>query len=169
QEVDFAYTGFGSYQVIGFMADKYFAGYTANTLPPNPTSPVGAKSALAQGQLHKVLIDDDTKRTISVGGTLALKEGYILKAKDIDLSARTMLISLLKDGTEVDSTPLSAGQTYVYAPSKVGSVSDLPIIMARFDSVFSGTEVPQRDCDSKAVPAGQDDPPNRSDDHFSEI
>ena len=64
QEVAFAYTGFGSYQVVGFMADKYFAGYTASTVPPNPTSPVGAKSALAQGQLHKVLIDDDTKRTI---------------------------------------------------------------------------------------------------------
>jgi len=141
ETVNFGYSGFGSYQVIGFMADKYFAGYTANTLPPNPTSPVGAKSALAQGQLHKVLIDDNTKRTISVGGTLALQEGYVLKAKDIDLSARTMLISLLKDGNEVDSTPLSAGQTYVYAPSKVGAVSDLPIIMVRFDSVFSGTEV----------------------------
>ncbi|MGB8216786.1 MAG: S-layer protein domain-containing protein [Candidatus Methanoperedens sp.] len=142
EEVKFGYTGFGSYQVIGFMADKYFAGYTANTLPSNPITPVVAKSALAQGQLHKVLMDDDTKRTISVGGTLALQEGYVLKAVDIDLSARTMLISLLKDGNIVDSgTPLSAGQTYVYAPSKVGAVSDLPIIMVRFDSVFSGTEV----------------------------
>jgi S-layer protein (TIGR01567 family) len=142
EEVAFGYSGFGSYQVIGFMADKYFAGYTANTVPPNPTTTVGVKSALAQGQLHKVLMDDDTKRTISVGGTLALQEGYVLKAVDIDLSARTMLVSLLKDGNVVDTgTPLSAGQTYVYAPSKVGSVSDLPIIMVRFDSVFSGTEV----------------------------
>jgi S-layer protein (TIGR01567 family) len=142
EEVSFGYSGFGSYQVIGFMADKYFAGYTSNTLPPNPTSPVGIKSTLAQGQLHKVLIDDDTKRSVSVGSTVALQEGYVLKAVDIDLSARTMLISLLKDGNVVDpGTPLSAGQTYVYAPSRVGAVSDLPIIMVRFDSVFSGTEV----------------------------
>ncbi len=142
EEVSFGYSDFGSYQVIGFMADKYFAGYTDNTKPSNPTTTVGAKSALAQGQLHKVLIDDDTKRTISVGGTLALEEGYVLKAVDIDLSARTMLISLLKDGNVVDpGTPLNAGQTYIYAPSKVGTVSNLPIIMVRFDSVFSGTEV----------------------------
>ncbi|MCZ7404689.1 MAG: S-layer protein domain-containing protein [Candidatus Methanoperedens sp.] len=142
EEVAFGYSGFGSYQVIGFMADKYFAGYTANTMPPNPTSPVGAKSVLAQGQLHKVLLDDDTKRSVSVGSTIALREGYVLKAVDIDLGARTMLVQLLKDGTVVDpGTPLSAGRTYVYAPSKVGAVSDLPIIMVRFDSVFAGTEV----------------------------
>jgi S-layer protein (TIGR01567 family) len=140
QEVSFGYSGFGSYDVIGFMADKYFAGYTANSSPPDPTTAVKASSALAQGQLHKVLIDDDTQRTISLGGTLTLQEGYVLKAKDIDTNARTMLISLLKDGSEVDSTPLSAGQTYVYS-KKEGAVSDLPIIMVRFDSVFSGTEV----------------------------
>ncbi|VVB92799.1 S-layer protein [uncultured archaeon] len=142
EDVGFGYSGFGSYQVIGFMADKYFAGYTVNSTPPNPTTNVVAKSTIAQGQLHKVLMDDDTKRTVSVGGTLTLQEGYVLKAVDIDLSARTMLVQLLKDGNIVDSgTPLNAGQTYVYAPSRVGAVSDLPLIMIRFDSVFSGTEV----------------------------
>lgn len=75
-----------------------------------------------------------------MGGTLTLKEGYVLKATDIDLRARTMLLTLLKDGNEVDTTPLSAGQTYVYT-KRVGAVSDLPIIIARFDNVFSGTEV----------------------------
>ncbi len=141
--VNFGYSVFGSYQVIGFMAEKYFAGYTQNTTPPNPvpSTTFAGKSALGSGQLHKVLIDDDTKRTVSVGSTLTLQEGYVLKAKDIDLSARTMLISVLKDGNEVDSgTPLSAGQTYIYT-KRVGSVSELPIIMVRFDSVFSGKEV----------------------------
>ncbi len=142
QEVSFVYSGFGKFQVIGFMAEKYFAGYTANTVPPNPRPEItfAGKSVIASGQLHKVLIDDDSKKTISVGSTLTLQEGYVLKATDIDMSARTMLISLLKDGNEIDSTPLSAGETYVYA-KKVGSVSDLPLIMARFDSVFSGKEV----------------------------
>ncbi len=140
QEISFDYSGFGSYQVIGFMADKYFAGYTANSTPPNPIALITQISTLASGQLQKVLIDDETQRVISLGGTLTLKEGYTLKAKDIDLNARTMLLSLLKDGNEVDTAPLSAGQTYVYT-KKVGSVSDLPIIIARFDSVFSGAEV----------------------------
>ena len=141
QEVKFTYTGFGKYQVIGFMAEKYFAGYTLNTIPHNPTSSnFDGVSAVGQGQLHKVLIDDDTKRTIAVGGTFALKEGYVLKATDIDLNARTMLLSLLKDGNEIDSTPLSADQTYVYT-KRVGGVDNLPLIMVRFDSVFSGQEL----------------------------
>jgi S-layer protein (TIGR01567 family) len=140
-EVSFEYSGFGKYQVVGFMAGKYFAGYTANSKPPNPIITVGAKSALSSKQLHRVLIDDDTKRIISVGSTLTLQEGYVLKAKDISVTDRIMLISLLKDGNEVDTATLEAGQTYVYAPNKVGVVSDLPIIMVRFDSVFSGNEV----------------------------
>lgn len=140
QEVNFIYTGFGKYQVIGFMADKYFAGYTSNSKPPDPTTNLGEISTLANNNLHKVLIDDDTKRTISVGGTIALKEGYVLKATDIDLKGRTMLLSLLKDGSEVDTTPLSAGQTYVYA-KKVGNTDNLPLIMVRFETVFSGEEV----------------------------
>ncbi|MCZ7356688.1 MAG: S-layer protein domain-containing protein, partial [Candidatus Methanoperedens sp.] len=110
EEVQFGYSGFGSYQVIGFMADKYFAGYTSNTTIANaqPSTTFAGKSALAQGQLHKVLMDEDLKRTISVGSTLPLQEGYVLKAVDIDLSARTMLISLLKDGNVVDpGTPLN--------------------------------------------------------------
>ncbi|MCZ7396305.1 MAG: S-layer protein domain-containing protein [Candidatus Methanoperedens sp.] len=100
-----------------------------------------AVSALGQGQLHKVLIDDDTKRTISVGSTLTLQEGYVLKATDISVADRIMLISLLKDGNELDTATLQTGQTYVYAPSRVGNVQNLPVIMVRFDSVFSGMEV----------------------------
>jgi S-layer protein (TIGR01567 family) len=142
QEVSFLTTKFGKYQVIGFMAEKYFAGYIANTTPPNPkpSTTFDGISAVGQGQLHKVLIDDDTKRTISVGGTIALQEGYVLKARDIDLVGRTMLLSLLKDGNEVDVSPLAADQTYIYKKT-VGGVSDLPLIMVRFDSVFSGNEL----------------------------
>ncbi len=35
EEVNFGYSSFGSYQVIGFMADKYFAGYISNTTIAN--------------------------------------------------------------------------------------------------------------------------------------
>ena len=137
-EVSFDYADFGKYQVIGFMADKYFAGYTDNTKPPKPTESVKKISVIAQGQLHKVLMDDDQKRTLVVGSTITLKEGYVLKAKDV--GDRTMLISLLKDGNEVDSASfLNAGDTYIYK-KKVGSVSDLPIIMVKFDTVFMGKE-----------------------------
>ena len=51
-----------------------------------------------------------------------------------------MLLSLMKDGTEVDVSPLSAGETYVYAKT-VGGTESLPLIMVRFESVFSGQEL----------------------------
>ena len=147
QEVPFTFTGFGKYQAIGFMADNYFAGYTSNTGVSNgisivtrPTTDFGGISTIANGNLHKVLIDDDTKRTISVGGTIALQEGYVLKATDIDLNARAMLLTLLKDGNEVDMSPLSAGETYVYTKN-VGGTESLPLIMVRFENVFSGQEL----------------------------
>ncbi|MCX9084121.1 MAG: S-layer protein domain-containing protein [Candidatus Methanoperedens sp.] len=139
QEVSFVYSNFGKYQVIGFMAEKYFAGYNSNTNSANtrPTTDFSGISALAQGQLHKVLMDDNTKRTLSVGGTVALQEGYVLLLKGIDLNARTILLSLLKDGTEVDISPLSADETYVYSKT-VGGVEALPLIIVRFENVFSG-------------------------------
>ena len=86
QEVSFNHSLWGKYQVIGFMADKYLAGYTSNTSSKNthPTTDFSGISALAQGGLHKVLIDDNAKRTISVGGTFALQDGYVLKARGID-------------------------------------------------------------------------------------
>ncbi len=139
EEVLFTHNAWGRYQVIGFMADKYFAGYKNHTTSGMVDS-FDDVSAMAQGQLHKVLIDDDTKRTISVGGTLALKDGYVLKATDIDLKGRTMFLVLLKDGSEVDSNMLTGGETYVYK-KRVGNVDDLPLILVRFDNVFAGQEL----------------------------
>jgi S-layer protein (TIGR01567 family) len=143
QEVGFKYAGFGKYQAIGFMADRYFAGYTSNTLTnivTRPTITFNGLSTISHGSLHKVLIDDDTKTTIAVGSTIALQEGYVLKATDIDLNARAMLLTLLKNGNEVDVSPLSAGETYVYTKT-VGGTQSLPLIMVRFESVFSGQEL----------------------------
>jgi len=140
EDISFEFEPFGTYQGIGFMAERYFAGYTANTNPPNPTSSIEPMSALSQGQLHKILIDEDTQHVISVGSTLSLKEGYVLKADEIDLTSRQMLISLLKDGKEVDIIPLSPNQTYVFTRT-IGSASNLPILIVRFENVFAGAEV----------------------------
>lgn len=141
EEMNFNYPDFGKYQVVGFIGDKYFAGYTANTTLPDPMPGINfsTTSTLASGQLHKVLLDDNTKRTISVGGTLALKNGYVLKATEIDPKTRTMFLKLTKDGNEVDSAALKGGETYIYN-KRVGNIDNLPLILVRFDSVFVGTE-----------------------------
>ncbi len=138
QEVSFDYSPFGRYHVIGFMADKYFAGYTANT------SISGNKriNTIGSGQLHRVLLDDEDRRVVSEGATLTLKEGYVLRLAAVDIGAAPgqVWITLFKDGSEVESDVVAAGDTYVYS-KKVGGVSDLPIIAMHFDSVFRGREV----------------------------
>ena len=134
--VSFKYKLWGYYNVIGFMAEKYFAAYTAGSkgITSTPVSPIGSK------QLHKILMDDDTKRAVYAGSTLTLNEGYVLKVKDVDITGgKIVLLQLLKDGAEVDTTAVSAGSTYVYS-KKVGSVSEFPIIAVHIDTVFSGRE-----------------------------
>jgi len=137
-EVEFEYSRFGKYQVIGFMADKYFAGYTENSV----ISDYDAISTLGQSQLHKVLLDDDEKRIINEGGTLTLKDGYVLKMTEVDISAGPgqVWVTLLKDGDEVDSDVISGNDNYIYS-TKLGRVSDVPVLAVHFDSVFRGREV----------------------------
>lgn len=138
EEVNFDYPQFGKYNVIGFMADRYFAGYTTNSQITYKES----MSTLGRFQLHKVLLDDDTKRTLSEGSTLTLKDGYVLKIKDVDIGAGLgqVLISLLKDGVEIDSDVITGSDNYLYT-KKLGSQDDMPVIAIHFDAVFRGREM----------------------------
>ncbi len=133
--VFFAQEKWKKYNVIGFMTEKYFAGYTSETSPDITNDAI---SPLSNKQLHKILIDDDKQQVISAGSTLSLQEGYVIKIRDVDSSGRIVLLSLLKDGGEVDTQPVGQGGTYVYT-KKVGVV-ELPIIALRVETVFSGKE-----------------------------
>jgi S-layer protein (TIGR01567 family) len=92
--------------------------------------------------LLKVLLDDSNRRVVSQGSSFTLNEGYVLKVTEIDIGGapRQAWITLLKDGVQVDSLVVAEGNTYIYS-KQVGGISDLPIIIVRFDSVFRGAEV----------------------------
>jgi S-layer protein (TIGR01567 family) len=80
-DIDFEYGGWGTYKVIGFMAEKYFAGYEEkNTSITNDDI-----SLISKDMLSKVLIDEDEKHTVSTGASLELKEGYELKVIQLDI------------------------------------------------------------------------------------
>ncbi|MDD1744931.1 MAG: hypothetical protein LUQ20_03860 [Candidatus Methanoperedens sp.] len=138
QEINFADKDFGSYEVIGFMADKYFAGYNGNSV----ISGNKEISSIGSGQLQKVLLDDTDRRVVSEGGSLTLKDGYMIKINSVDVGAGPgqVWISLLKDGVEVDNSVVAGGENYIYS-TKVGSVNDLPVIAIHFESVFRGAEM----------------------------
>ncbi len=140
QSVEFEYDSWGEYDVIGFMAGKYFAGYN------NLTKFADEASAINEGELRKVLIDDDDSQTIASGSVLSLEEGYDLRIKQVDLNGNKVYLALAKDGEEVDSkvvTPSSDAEdrasSYLYKVD-IGSETDVPIIAVHLESVFKSTE-----------------------------
>ncbi|CAD6490365.1 MAG: S-layer protein [Candidatus Argoarchaeum ethanivorans] len=132
----FEHNDWGMYDLIGFMAEKYFAAYN------NTNAEISSdKDLLLKGYLSKVLIDEDDKHTITIGSTLPLKEGYALKAIDISVEDTLVRFVLLKDGEEVSGSDeiVDKGKNYVYE-KKVGSVSDVPIVVVHVETVFHGRE-----------------------------
>jgi len=138
QPVKFSFEDFGMYDVIGFLADKYFAGYNKDTKFTDEASAIG------EGQLRKVLMDSEDERTISTGSVLPLEEGYELRIKQVDINGNKVYLALAKNGEEVDSrvvTPSASSDsssTYMYKMDIGGK--DVPIIAAHIQSVFRGTE-----------------------------
>ncbi len=140
QPVKFQFEDWGKYDVIGFMADKYFAGYN------NQTAFTDEASVINEGQLRKVLMDSDDSRTIASGSVLSLEEGYELRIKQVDLNGNKVYLALARDGKEVDSkvvTPSSdatdRASSYMYKID-MGSLKDVPLITAHVQSVFRSTE-----------------------------
>ncbi len=136
QQVSFKYNGLGKYYVIGFMADKYFAGYIGGGAITTDDI-----STIEHNQLHKVEIDDDTQRIIYAGSTLTLNDGYVIKIKDVNMGAGTpsVWLTVLKDGNEVFDDFKEKGQVFIYSKD-VGAVKNLPLISLRIENIFRGKE-----------------------------
>ncbi len=137
EETDFEFGDWGTYQVIGFMADKYFAGYKASDLFDRDVSLIN------DGQLRRVLIDSDDESTITTGSVLSMQEGYELRIKQIDIDGNKVYLALARDGEEVDSkvvTPDSSPKSATYEYKVDISGEDVPIVMAHISNVFASTE-----------------------------
>ncbi|WP_367343902.1 S-layer protein domain-containing protein [Methanomethylovorans sp.] len=132
-ETAFEHDGWGSFQIIGFMAERYFAGYSENTVFTKEVS------LIADGQLAKVLINTDDKKSLFTGSSLVLQEGYVLDITEVDLNGNKVFITLKKNGMQVDSTVVASGQDYIYK-ARLGSTDDIPIIAVHLDNIFRGTE-----------------------------
>lgn len=133
-ETEFEYGDWGSYEVIGFMAERYFAGYTQNSSFVNDDI-----SAISEGQLSKVLIDSNDKKSLYTGSSLILEEGYSLNIVEVDVKGDKVWVQLEKDGDVIDEGFLSSGTNYVYE-TDLGKVESVPLIAVHLDQVFSGTE-----------------------------
>lgn len=132
-ETGFERDEWGSFQIIGFMAERYFAGYSDNTVFADKVS------LISDGQLAKVLINDDDEKSLFTGSSLVLQEGYVLDITEVDLNGNKVFITLKKNGVQVDSTVIASNQDYVYE-TRIGSTDDFPLIAVHLDTIFRGTE-----------------------------
>jgi len=133
-ETRFEYGNWGSYQVIGFMAERYFAGYTENSSFVDDDI-----SVISDGQLSKILIDSDDRRSLYTGSSLILEEGYSLNIVEVDVNGDTVWVQLEKDGDVVDNGFLSSNNDYVYE-TDLGDADDVPLIAVHLAQIFRGTE-----------------------------
>jgi S-layer protein (TIGR01567 family) len=135
----------GSYKLIGFRADKYFAGYNegedggSNIFFKESTD----ENSLSSEQLEKILMDSKDEMTVTSGTPVKLAEGYELVIKLIDTSA--MYLELTKNGQVVDSKVISPSReyatdmdkTYYYRNPAVGEQENLVTIGVHFKNALN--------------------------------
>lgn len=132
---NFERTAWGKYEVIGFMAENYFAGYkAADTIITDTTV-----SVISNGQLSKVLMNEDEQHSAYAGSALILEDGYTLNVVEVDRNGDKVFVTLTKDGSEMDSTIISSNDDYVYEKD-IGSADDVPMIIVHFEDIFQGIE-----------------------------
>ena len=131
---EFECSRWGSYEVVGFMADKYFGGYTDKT-----SSAFTKADLISDGYLLKVLVDNDEKHNVKVGQTLLLEEDFSIRVADIDVNGDKVRLEVLKDGESYGSATVKSGQTAVF-DEKVSGSDKVTVLAVYVDSVFQGME-----------------------------
>jgi S-layer protein (TIGR01567 family) len=156
QLAKFKFEPWGMYEVIGFLADKYFAAYnngrTADMEDAGETVPFLADKStndnlMTNLQVCKVLMDDDIERTITTATPLVLQEGYQLGVKSIDTDGNQVYVELSKRGVVVDSKIIHpsienaqmSDKTYYYHTS-IGDTRNIVQIAVHFKNAFRGAD-----------------------------
>ena len=141
----------GSYKVIGFQGEKYFAGYIENKDDATKNIFFNGSTdsySLSSEQLQKILMDSREEMTITSVTPLKLKEGYELAIKSIDIDGNKVYLELYKDGTVVDREIVSSSKdnaneldkTYYYRKPQVGLQTNLITIGVHFKNALRGVD-----------------------------
>jgi len=141
----------GSYNVIGFLGERYFAGYFNDTGLSQwmqiPLIRSDDPNSLEKGQLQKILIDDNSEIIVTQNEPLALQEGYQLGFRNIDIRSGRVDLELRKDGVVVDSSTAYpskddatySDKTYTYKKDLAGQ-SGLVTIAVYIKNAYNDTE-----------------------------
>jgi S-layer protein (TIGR01567 family) len=149
QKNDFAFEYWGSYNVIGFMGEKCFAGYldTAGSTDDSLFEASGSKNVLSKNKLIKLLVDDNTEKTVTTNTPLILQDGYLLSIDSIDIDSNQVTLTLSKDGSKLITKKISpskddvtmADKTFIYRKN-YGNLREVVIVAAHFKNAFRGAD-----------------------------
>jgi S-layer protein (TIGR01567 family) len=126
--MSFEYSGWDDYESIGFMGEKYFAGYKDNSINSKSVS------LMDKGRLGKILIDEGEKHTMYIGNSLPLADGYSFRFDEISQDGDSIMVALLRDGEEIKSDIINDESTYTY--TKEVDDEDVPIIAIHIDKII---------------------------------
>ncbi|MBZ3936342.1 S-layer protein domain-containing protein [Methanimicrococcus blatticola] len=137
----FAYADWGSYRVIGWQGEPYFAGYTRSNSGNMSTTQFTNNniSTLSDEKIYPVLLDNDNEKSLSSGDTYTLENGYKLKISDVNESSKQFRLTLEKSGSSVKNETVSNNTTFVYERS-LDDVGTVPIIAVHVKNI-NGTKV----------------------------
>ena len=119
--VSYEYSDWETYTTIDFMGERYYVGVNG--------------SLLDSGSLSKVLIDTVEKKVMYMNQPLILKEGVSVKVEQLDIDGNKAYIIVEKDGKEIGSQIVKAGDSINYSTKIAGSGRE-SFIKIQIDSVF---------------------------------
>lgn len=144
QPESFKFEEWGKFKVIGFMGEKFLAGYIKNSTE-NIFCEDEDINVLSEGKLFRILNDSNPHSTLKNGFLeMILDEGYTLQIKEIDEKGHKLYLELIKDGKiihkKIISPPLKNSsikdQTYIYPEKNEG----IPLIAIYFKNSFNSPE-----------------------------
>ena len=156
QPKNFKFRAWGRYEVIGFLADRYFAAYD-NTVTQSVTNANETvafifdksknRNLMTNEQISKVLVDDNKEMTITSASPLMLQEGYQLALKTVDVKGNKAYLELSKNDRVVDSKAVQPSidnakmtdKTYFYKVD-LGDTKEIVQIAVHFKNAFAGSD-----------------------------
>ncbi|WP_370575524.1 S-layer protein domain-containing protein [Methanomethylovorans sp.] len=133
--VSFKHPSWGEYKALGFIGEKYLAGYSSNAFGTGGDS----VDILSNGMILKVLSDQDCATHMYPDSSLTLEEGYVLEVVQVDMDNNEIQLNLTKDGYQVDTQLIRGNSTYVYK-THFRNIQDVPLIAVSFSPIINPFE-----------------------------
>ncbi len=149
EEKQFKFLPWGCYKILGFLGEGYFAAYSCEGEDSDPFlfNESENSNLMADEQISRILIDDDTERTVTSKTPLELEAGYALAIRSMDADGNKLYLELSKAGQMVDAkviSPSKLGATMVdrtyYYKRNIGNTKDIVIIAVHFKNALRGAD-----------------------------